>query len=584
MSQDSPVGARLTTMVRCPVCDAPVSRSVAADVAPFIKKRAQVADGIEVRSNFCGNCEHVFFTPFLSPVELSRIYSGYLDEEYMAVRAELEPSYDIEHRYFDGDERLVRSDFYSFFLSEFAHFRGRVVDFGGGDGSYGRAAFPHADLVVIEHDYEEQGIDLEAELAKADVLLCAHVWEHVPQPWPLFSRLTAALRPGAWVYVELPLEYQGGLAEAFETLESREWAQEAFVPEPLRRMHEHIAHFSKRSAASLMARAGVEVLEVHHSMQRVFGTLGRKGSCSAPLDLQPRSRFEPVFPATMPGQALSLTGSGAALEPHLARGWSKTDEGFAWSSGRRARLTLMIPDLAGRGALINLTLSPLIAAGIRDVQHVDLSVAGEALDAFEITHPTTVSCYIPPRCISANGRLDLDFGFPDAASPQELGIGSSPLRLAVQLQSVEIQALSQLPVGTRLETRCGAAGVSALVAGFRPPESAFTWTCKRTAALLFELTGKASATTDCSLHVSPLIVPGKLDAQGLSIALEDGTSVWDGRLTGPETIRFPLAGGAGPVKLTLHLPDARSLADLGLAEDHSLLAIQLYWIEIQETL
>jgi hypothetical protein len=245
--------------VNCPLCRQPAGRTIPAAISEFLIVRCGLPQDVHAQSHLCQVCEHVFFTPFLSPENLRSLYEGYRGAEYNAQRISIEPGYrDIVDWFVspDSEHDRIRNAFYDFALCEYKHLAGSVVDFGGGDGHFSRRIFPSAVVQVVEEDFERNGGDLPAVLGGAELLFCAHVFEHIPQPVELLTSLVRFLQPGKRVWLEVPLEYQGNLTAAYDA------AGGGLNGTAITLMHEHIAHFSRRSLKSLANRSGLSVEEI----------------------------------------------------------------------------------------------------------------------------------------------------------------------------------------------------------------------------------------------------------------------------------------------------------------------------------
>jgi 2-polyprenyl-3-methyl-5-hydroxy-6-metoxy-1,4-benzoquinol methylase len=79
---------------------------------------------------------------------------------------------------------------------------------------------------------------------KYDVILLRHVLEHTHHPVALLERLAARLKPGGVLYIEVP-NLNAGCARVF----GGAWS--------LYYLPRHIFHYSPRSLASIIARAGL---------------------------------------------------------------------------------------------------------------------------------------------------------------------------------------------------------------------------------------------------------------------------------------------------------------------------------------
>ena len=211
-------------------------------------------------------------TPRLAPNELSKLFAGYRGPEYDQQRVAVEPGY-VGHisEFIDRENgyHSVRRAFYDeFHIERFGH-RGLVVDMSDGDGYFAGYAFPHAELAVLPPVVVAP---FDAELLwRAEVVTISHALQQHPRPREALSRIAAAMRPGAGVWIELPVQYSGGLRANFTLLEHR---FERGVREfgPLQTLHETCGHFSVSSLRVLLRAAGLEAQEIIRSNVGVLAT------------------------------------------------------------------------------------------------------------------------------------------------------------------------------------------------------------------------------------------------------------------------------------------------------------------------
>lgn len=560
----------------CPVCGSEVRRTLPADAAPFLMARCRMPAEVEVRSNFCDACEHVFFTPFLDQDQLNLIYDDYVGEEYVRLRTIHEPGYDNKQRYFKGEARTARSNFYQTFLADFRNLTGLVVDYGGGEGVSSRYAFPDAEIVVVEHDYEKKGVDLDGLTARADFLLCAHVFEHTPQPFEILSRVTRNLRAGAFVYVELPKEYPGALGDGFEALEAQQVAGEPFAPQPLLRMHEHIAHFSKRSAQALMRRCGITPYEVHHSGANIIAVLGQVLPERKPAPL-PSPRFPRRYAPIAAGRSLDFSHV-PGLERYLRYGWRAPEDGFAWTQGHRAQLAIPPGFEARHGVIARLAVSPLVQAPTHPVQRVALGGAAGPIAEASVSQPGEIVVHASAAALAGEPPC-LNLELLDATTPKALGLSDDASVLALQLHGLRLEPVLALGDGELGETGLGGQAAAALLRGWRPPEPGLSWTSGLEAEIVVAPDFEAEA-IECVLVVSPLFKAGTLDGQRLIVEGGD-QSVSQVVTAAVQSVIVPVGravGRDGVVHLRLLTPDATTLRALDLGADDGLLALQLHSI------
>ncbi|MEE4174143.1 MAG: hypothetical protein V2I57_07815 [Xanthomonadales bacterium] len=121
-------------------------------------------------------------------------------------------------------------------------------------------------------------------------------------------------------------------------------------------------------------------------------------------------------------------------------GWDREGESFV-STKSRARLQLTLPDTIPEGtAAIEVTaeILPFLGEGRIAAQRVSVSVAGEVLDERTVAAAESWTLRVPHD--PGRRRLDLEFEFPDAATPKSLGMNVDGRALAVRLNHLTLEA------------------------------------------------------------------------------------------------------------------------------------------------
>lgn len=270
-------GARVNE-VDCPICGCRTYRRIPALLDPFITLRCGLPASSPVFSNFCSSCEYMFKTPFLSASQLAGLYDGYRDGRYNEERIKIEPGYaetvrllaDRSSSYWSS-----RQDYYDQVLSEHRSLRGVVVDFGGGDGYFSKYVFPEAEVHVVEESYERDGGDLPKLLGRADFIFCAQVFEHLPDPLGVLSRLAKHVKRGALIWIDVPNDHAHSAKDSFARFEQSArdgtlgWTSTIVI------YHEHVANFCPRTLRVLFKRAGLLTTETVITPESL-GVLGYK--------------------------------------------------------------------------------------------------------------------------------------------------------------------------------------------------------------------------------------------------------------------------------------------------------------------
>lgn len=215
---------------------------------------ARPAEGpYEALLHLCPACGFGF-QPARDPAELHELYGSDYFARYTADRA-----YDDDARA-RAYEAEVRAR-----LVERRVPRGRLLEIGCASGHFlgackrrgfdvtgvevgaeiARAARERFGVEVTVAPVEE----LELPAANFDVICAWHVVEHVPEPLAIVQRLARALRPGGWLFVEVP--NFGGVRSRRE---GAAW--------PLLDLPHHVGQFTPSSLGALLERSGFPTVEL----------------------------------------------------------------------------------------------------------------------------------------------------------------------------------------------------------------------------------------------------------------------------------------------------------------------------------
>jgi|GEM_PF-6322583 hypothetical protein len=241
-----------------------------ASIAAFVVVSCGLeSDRTEIRH--CPSCEFAFFSRRLTDAEAARLYSGYRGVEYNARRLSVEPSYAPLIPIFDdplSDYYVERIREYTDVMDIYPEIEpATVLDFGG-DGSVPARVFPAA---TVTFDDLSAGTGGPAAAAH-DLVFASQVFEHVSAPLNLLRGLAGRLAPEGVLFIDLPKEYNGSLAEGLLLQERHGGA--------LYTMHEHINHFSRRSLRRMVEASGLEpFFEISPFRHRTLLVLaGHRGS------------------------------------------------------------------------------------------------------------------------------------------------------------------------------------------------------------------------------------------------------------------------------------------------------------------
>lgn len=165
------------------------------------------------RTCVCGYCGFRFCSVRWTDEQASRLYSGYRDSVYDAERSRFEPGYSSGHL---NAPREYIGEVEAWVLEHLNP--ASVLDIGGNDGGN----TPFGDRAVVWE------IGQSRPAGRFDLIILAHVLEHVPWPRALMAEARSFLADGGLVYVEVPIEG------------------------PLDIWHEHIQQFSRESLVAVL--------------------------------------------------------------------------------------------------------------------------------------------------------------------------------------------------------------------------------------------------------------------------------------------------------------------------------------------
>lgn len=190
----------------CPICASRPAKSALAVVSPWIRDLAGVTERTS-RYSECNLCDFGWFELAYDNVEMSRIYRDYRGSAYCASRTQWERWYSEEWNHFvsdDSESTKSRRTLIEDFLGDIdVATMGTVADVGGDRGQY---IVCGSDRVVVDVSERElvagvRRVSNISELGSIDLILCAHVLEHIPDPVHELKCFSNA----ALVYIKVPL-------------------------------------------------------------------------------------------------------------------------------------------------------------------------------------------------------------------------------------------------------------------------------------------------------------------------------------------------------------------------------------------
>ena len=199
----------------CLACGANVEKIAHGVIAPWITQLSGQKEPQFTALLKCNTCDFRFFEKRFTDDEMAAMYSGYRNDEYYAVRNSWEPWYrrTVNDAYSDGsdhvDERVAFMT--KILISAGLDEANIVVDFGGDEGQF----FPEIKIqkrLVIDvsnkplRNNVARVPSLEDITDHIDLIVAAHIAEHVNDPIDFFHNLISHLSSGSYLYVEVPMD------------------------------------------------------------------------------------------------------------------------------------------------------------------------------------------------------------------------------------------------------------------------------------------------------------------------------------------------------------------------------------------
>jgi 2-polyprenyl-3-methyl-5-hydroxy-6-metoxy-1,4-benzoquinol methylase len=263
MTDDAPVAAT------CWLCGAPAVPSSPYDAVGFAR---------------CTTCGFLFQPTRASAEAEARLYdAAYFDgyDQRTGGRADGQGHYDLA-----VSQRASEASLRVKFVQQFSATNGSLLEIGAASGYFVAAAAaagftatgiePSAPQAA---DARERGISVQAgtldDIASSgeqfDVVCAWHVLEHLPVPRAAMQQVRSLVRPGGWLFLELP-----NVGSVAALRGGTRWAH--LDPEA------HVAQYTPTQVARLLEGAGLEVVELETFSIRLFSRSRARSLAHAAFD------------------------------------------------------------------------------------------------------------------------------------------------------------------------------------------------------------------------------------------------------------------------------------------------------------
>jgi hypothetical protein len=261
-------------------------------------------------------------------------------------------------------------------------------------------------------------------------------------------------------------------------------------------------------------------------------------------------------------------------------GWIEPGSQATWTNGEEASLTMTLNHSQPLG---DLSLSAITKAYVNERQpelKVDVIANGEPVGQWKFVHGQSLDnergAIIPADLVNQQNSLQITFRIPNAKSPAELGLHGDTRKLGLALVSMKLTpaVCSSYTLGETIAFGQEGNSESCLGQGWSKPGSWGTWTEGNEALLkitLADLEPPGDVLLSVKARAFVHEVHPELDVD--VIVNDEQVGEWEfvhGQAdSGVRTAILPasLVNKQKPLQIAFRVPNAKSLAELGLASD-----------------
>jgi SAM-dependent methyltransferase len=206
---------------------------------------------LECQYLHCKDCDFVGTDVRFEREEEFRFYQNYMKEEYCRHRCQYEGRgmFDFLMSYNSKEYQDMRKFAASQFLTSSIDCSAikSVLDYGGDTGAMIPDELSHANRYVTDVQIRElpngvKPVTKPEECEPVDLVICGHTLEHVSSPVDVMNDIKRYMKPGALIYVEVPVEVHNDHG-------------------PGHQFHEHINRFDLNSLEKFLIAQGFDDLE-----------------------------------------------------------------------------------------------------------------------------------------------------------------------------------------------------------------------------------------------------------------------------------------------------------------------------------
>jgi len=288
------------------------------------------------------------------------------------------------------------------------------------------------------------------------------------------------------------------------------------------------------------------------------------------------------------GAAIQFGFLGNA-EPYQIEGWSRGSDGFTWTNGHSASLTIPITMPKSPFIILRARLMPYVVPGKVDKQTVHIFTNGKKAGQWIFTKRgiQEVALIVPKSLFTNPNRVVITFNMPDAISPSTVGYSNDKRTLSFGLISLRLIEQGTYQYGSIIKFGLEGNAEPYQTEGWSRGSDGYTWTNGHSASLTIPITVPKSPSITLKANLRAAIFPGKVDQQKVYILVNDkNAGEWaikkrgfqDQKLLIPKT----LFTNPNRVVITFNTPDAISPSKVGYSNDKRVLGIAVRSITLNQ--
>lgn len=271
---------------RCICCGGKDLLKSPAVLMPFVAKRVFDWDVVEITQDWgmrtlktgmayplcnslqCVSCRALFLDIRFSEDEAARLYSGYRNDDYTALRETFEPGYAERNALFFQRAPYI-SSVEAFLEPHLPEGALHILDWGG-DIGVNTPFRDKADKVAV-YDISGRsivdgtksiGLD-QTGFEDFNLIICSNVLEHVAAPAEMLNDIATKMAKDAILYIEVPHEIF-----MLDNLSTENFAQRK------KHWHEHINFFSDKALRVMIGQSPLEIVAMESVVCDVYGRIG----------------------------------------------------------------------------------------------------------------------------------------------------------------------------------------------------------------------------------------------------------------------------------------------------------------------